>query len=58
MVEIDIAEGRLEFLQDEALTTSNTMHIIYPQLIHQSKRLSAFIQFCRQYFAQVRPRIN
>lgn len=53
----ELRSGQLERLLEEH-SASNTMHLIYPQLIHQSKRLSAFIQFCRQYFSRQRPRLN
>lgn len=55
MVDQEIAEGKLVDLLDHSLADGKTMHLIYPQLIHQSKRMSTFIQFSRQYFSKIRP---
>lgn len=50
MVDEDIVDDRLIAIFKEQLRTENSIFIIPPQLIHQSNRMSSFIEFTQSYF--------
>lgn len=58
MVDQEIADGHLELVLNDAQTDGKSMYIIYPQQIQHSKRVSAFIQFCKDYFNEERPQTD
>jgi DNA-binding transcriptional LysR family regulator len=52
-VEQDIQQGKLmSVLADETEEDSGSMYLLYPQLIHQSKKTRSFIAFVKTYFQQ------
>lgn len=46
----EIGEGLLTPVLTDFMPTGRTIYIIHPQLIHQSRKLNAFIEFTRAYF--------
>jgi len=49
-VDKEIKQGSLEAIFQGQHLLTNKIFMIYPQLISQSKRLSAFVEFIQQYF--------
>lgn len=50
MVDDEVKSGRLIAIFDEHIPDANSIFMIHPQLIQQSKRMSTFIDFTQQYF--------
>jgi DNA-binding transcriptional LysR family regulator len=50
LVDKELSLGSLVQIFEEDMPAGSKIFMIHPQLIHQSKRLSAFIDFTRQYF--------
>ena len=50
LVDKELAAGKLVAIFEDKMPSGSMIYMIHPQLIHQSKRLSAFIDFTRQYF--------
>lgn len=52
-VEQDVDNGRLvQVLSEETDHQHNAVYLVYPQLIYQSAKTKAFIEFVKQYFAK------
>lgn len=52
-VEKDIQQGKLiSVLPDETADEFGSIYLLYPQLVHQSKKTRAFIEFVKASFAQ------
>jgi DNA-binding transcriptional LysR family regulator len=52
LVDREIAAGKLQELFSEYKTNTSSIYILYPQLIHQSARISSFIQFATDWFQE------
>jgi DNA-binding transcriptional LysR family regulator len=50
LVDKELSEGTLVQIFDNDMPAGSKIFMVHPQLIHQSKRLSAFIDFTREYF--------
>ena len=50
LVDKELLEGSLIQIFENDMPIGSKIFMVHPQLIHQSKRLSAFIDFTRQYF--------
>jgi len=50
LVDNELSSGELEVIFADEMPKGSMIYMIHPQLIHQSKRLSAFIDFTRKYF--------
>lgn len=50
LVDKEINSGKLQVIFEEDMPEGSMIYMIHPQLIHQSKRLSTFLEFTRQYF--------
>lgn len=50
LVDRDIKQGKLCPVLEEHLTPKSAVYLIHPQLIHQSARLTRFIQFAVDWF--------
>lgn len=50
LVKEEIQAGLLQPVLTSFMPTGRTIYIIHPQLIHQSRKLNAFIEFTRNYF--------
>lgn len=50
VVEQELSTGTLEQIFADDMPQGSKIFMIHPQLIHQSKRLTAFIDFARHYF--------
>jgi DNA-binding transcriptional LysR family regulator len=51
-VDSELKAGKLKAIFTEKMPSGSMIYMIHPQLIHQSKRLSTFLEFTRQYFEQ------
>lgn len=51
LVETELKNGELTAIFADDMPQSLSIYMIHPQLIHQSARLTAFIEFTRQYFS-------
>ena len=52
LVDREISSGKLQVIFEDKMPKGSMIYMIHPQLIHQSKRLSTFLEFTRQYFAK------
>lgn len=52
LVSEEVECGALDVVLSSFMPTGRTIYIIHPQLIHQSRKLNAFIEFTRAYFSQ------
>ncbi|MCG6201702.1 LysR family transcriptional regulator [Psychromonas antarctica] len=50
LVDQEINNGELVAILEDDMPKGLTIFMIYPQLIHQSKKLTAFIEFANDYF--------
>ena len=50
LVDKEISSGKLKTIFEDKMPPGSMIYMIHPQLIHQSKRLSTFLAFTRQYF--------
>ncbi len=50
LVDKELSQGDLVQIFGDDMPVGSQIFMIHPQLIHQSKRLSAFIDFTREYF--------
>ncbi|MEH6548800.1 MAG: LysR family transcriptional regulator [Pseudomonadales bacterium] len=50
MVDKELEAGQLVGIFADDMPPGTDIFIVHPQLIHQSKRLTAFIEYCRMYF--------
>lgn len=48
LVDKEVSEGKLIKILEPYISSERKIYIIHPQLIHQSKRLTAFIQFTKR----------
>jgi DNA-binding transcriptional LysR family regulator len=53
LVDQEIKEGTLVAILESQMPAGQTIFMIYPQLIHQSNKLNAFIEFTKEYFNKI-----
>jgi DNA-binding transcriptional LysR family regulator len=53
LVDQEIKEGTLVAILESEMPAGQTIFMIYPQLIHQSNKLNAFIEFTKEYFNKI-----
>jgi len=52
LVDSELKTGKLKAIFKDKMPKGSMIYMIHPQLINQSKRLSTFLDFTRQYFEQ------
>ncbi len=52
LIDRELTEGKLEAILENETLVTRAIYMVYPQLIHQSKRLAAFIAFTHAYFEE------
>ena len=50
LVDNEIKSGKLNAIFKEQMPSGSMIYMIHPQRIHQSKRISTFLEFTQQYF--------
>ncbi|WP_198555684.1 LysR family transcriptional regulator [Colwellia sp. 75C3] len=50
LVDNEIKSGKLKAIFEEQMPRGSMIYMIHPQRIHQSKRISTFLEFTQQYF--------
>ncbi|WP_211357759.1 LysR family transcriptional regulator [Colwellia demingiae] len=50
LVDKELKSGKLKAIFEEKMPSGSMIYLIHPQRIHQSKRISTFLNFTQQYF--------